>query len=48
MAHASASLPDIVEQHAEEAAFLWRQRDMATDQPHFTLRHLAKLQEYVW
>jgi uncharacterized protein (TIGR02270 family) len=38
-------IPDIVEQHAEEAAFLWRQRDMATDQPHFTLRLLAKLEE---
>jgi uncharacterized protein (TIGR02270 family) len=43
----SIVIPDIVEQHAEEAAFLWRQRDMATDQPQFTLRQLAKLEERI-
>ena len=36
---------DIIEQHAEEAAFLWSLRDVATDQPHITLRDLADLEE---
>jgi uncharacterized protein (TIGR02270 family) len=40
-------VPDIVEQHAEEAAFLWSLRDAATDQPHITLRDLADLEERV-
>jgi uncharacterized protein (TIGR02270 family) len=40
-------IPEIVEQHAEEAAFLWRLRDAATDQPHYTLRSLADLEERV-
>ncbi len=35
----------IVEQHAEEAAFLWCLRDGATDQPQYTLRQLAQLEE---
>lgn len=35
----------IVEKHAEEAASLWRQRDAATDQPHYTLAHLARLED---
>src|SRR6266850_4933287 len=38
---------EIVEQHAEEAAFLWCQRDAATDQPHYALRHLSKLEERI-
>jgi uncharacterized protein (TIGR02270 family) len=37
----------IVEQHAEEAAFLWVQRDRATDEPHFARRHLARWDERV-
>jgi uncharacterized protein (TIGR02270 family) len=37
----------IVEQHAEEAAFLWCQRDRATDAPHYARRHLARLDERV-
>ena len=37
----------IVQRHAEEAAFLWSQRDAATDQPHYALRHLALLEERV-
>src|SRR5262245_5057860 len=47
MRSTSIVIPDIVDQHAAEAAFLWRQRDRATDQPHFTLRHLAKLEERI-
>src|SRR5262249_55006208 len=42
-----AIIPQIVEQHAEEAAFLWCLRDVATDQPHYTLRHLGDLEERV-
>jgi uncharacterized protein (TIGR02270 family) len=38
---------EVVEQHAEEAAFLWNLRDAATDQPHYTLRHLAALEERI-
>jgi uncharacterized protein (TIGR02270 family) len=37
----------IVEQHAEEAAFLWLLRDAAVDAPHYALRHLARLDERV-
>lgn len=40
-------VPDIVEQHAEEAAFLWSLRDAATDQPHIALRDLADLEERI-
>src|SRR5262245_31976954 len=40
-------IPEIVEQHAEEAAFLWHLRDAATDQPHYTLRSLAGLERRV-
>ncbi len=37
----------IVEQHAEEAAFLWLLRDRAVDAPHYALRHLARLDERI-
>ena len=40
-------IPDVVEQHAEEAAFLWCLRDAATDEPHYALRHLAALEERI-
>jgi uncharacterized protein (TIGR02270 family) len=40
-------LEHIVEQHAEEAAFLWTQRDAATDAPHYKRHHLARLDERV-
>jgi uncharacterized protein (TIGR02270 family) len=36
---------DVVEQHAEEAAFLWSRRDAATDQPQYTLADLGELEE---
>jgi uncharacterized protein (TIGR02270 family) len=38
---------DVVEQHADEAAFLWSLRDVATDEPHYALRHLAALEERI-
>jgi uncharacterized protein (TIGR02270 family) len=41
------SIPEVVEQHAEEAAFLWSLRDAATDQPHFTCRHVSRLEQRV-
>jgi uncharacterized protein (TIGR02270 family) len=40
-------LLDVVEQHAEEAAFLWLLRDQAVDAPHYAPRHLARLEERV-
>src|SRR4030095_1130335 len=40
-------IPDVVEQHAEEAAFLWNLRDAATEEPHYALRHLAALEERI-
>ena len=40
----NAVISTIVEQHAEEAAFLWSLRAAATDEPHFDLRHLAELE----
>lgn len=39
----TAVIPVIVEQHAEEAAFLWLLRDAAVKAPHFRLKDLAKL-----
>jgi uncharacterized protein (TIGR02270 family) len=40
-------IPDIVEQHAEEAAFLWLLRDAAVDASHYDLNDLARLDERV-
>jgi uncharacterized protein (TIGR02270 family) len=40
-------LEHIVEQHAEEAAFLWTLRDAATEAPHYKRHHLARLDERV-
>ena len=37
----------IVEQHAEEAAFLWGLRDMAVRAPHYSLKDLAGLDDRV-
>src|SRR3569623_1592094 len=37
----------ILDQHAEEAAFLWLQRDRAVTAPHYTLDDLARLDERV-
>ena len=37
----------VVDQHAEEAAFLWTQRGEAVVSPQYKLRHLARLDERV-
>jgi uncharacterized protein (TIGR02270 family) len=34
---------EVVEQHASEAAFLWKQREHAACAPQFKLKHIAKL-----
>jgi len=39
----SAVIPHIIEQHAEEAAFLWLLRNRAIYAPHYNLKDLAKL-----
>lgn len=36
-------IPEIVSQHAEEAAFLWLLRSNATHAPHYSLKDLAQL-----
>jgi uncharacterized protein (TIGR02270 family) len=36
-------IPHIIDQHAEEAAFLWMLRDRAVHAPHYNLKDLAKL-----
>lgn len=46
-ASAGRIIPQIVEQHAEEAAFLWLLRDAAVDAPHYDLKDLARLDERV-
>jgi uncharacterized protein (TIGR02270 family) len=38
---------EVVGRHAEEAAFLWRQRARAASAPHFSLQDLARLDERV-
>jgi len=42
-----AVIENIVEQHAEEAAFLWLLRDDAVQAPHYSLQDLADLDERV-
>ncbi len=39
----SQIIPEIVSQHAEEAAFLWLLRDRALGAPHYSLAHLTNL-----
>jgi len=39
--------PNIINQHAEEAAFLWLLRDAAVHQPHYDLEDLAELDERI-
>jgi uncharacterized protein (TIGR02270 family) len=43
MANSNSVIPHIIEQHAEEAAFLWLLRDRAVSAPHYSLKDLAKL-----
>jgi uncharacterized protein (TIGR02270 family) len=38
---------EVIDQHAEEAAFLWMQRDHATTAPQYALKDLARLDERV-
>jgi uncharacterized protein (TIGR02270 family) len=38
---------EVIDQHGEEAAFLWTQRDHATTAPQYALKDLAKLDERV-
>jgi uncharacterized protein (TIGR02270 family) len=40
-------IPEIISQHAEEAAFLWLQRNYAVHEPHYSLSDLADLDERV-
>jgi hypothetical protein len=40
-------IPTIIEQHAEEAAFLWLLRDAAVRAPHYSLKNLADLDNRV-
>jgi hypothetical protein len=42
-----AVIESIVEQHAEEAAFLWLLRDAAVRAPHYSLKDLADIDERV-
>jgi uncharacterized protein (TIGR02270 family) len=42
-----AVIESIVEQHAEEAAFLWLLRDAAVQAPHYSLNDLADIDERV-
>src|SRR5260221_10728718 len=41
------AIAPIVEQHAEDAAFLWLQRDNAVCAPHYSLKDVAKLDDRV-
>ncbi len=43
----SAVIPTIIEQHAEEAAFLWLLRDAAIRAPHYSLKDLTHLDDRV-
>ena len=38
-------IQSIIEQHAEEAAFLWLQRDAAIHEPHYSLKDIAHLDD---
>lgn len=43
----AVAIPHIIEQHAEEVAFLWLLRSYATHAPHYRLKDLAKLDNRV-
>jgi len=47
MSQKSAVIPHIIDQHAEEAAFLWLLRHNAIYAPHYNLKDLAKLDNRV-
>jgi uncharacterized protein (TIGR02270 family) len=44
---AKAVIPHIIDQHAEEASFLWLLRNNAVNAPHYDLNDLAKLDDRV-
>jgi len=44
---ASLVIPHIIEQHVEEAGFLWGHRRNAVDEPHYDLNDLIKLDDRV-
>ena len=43
----STVIKAIIEQHAEEAAFLWTTRDRAVHSPNYSLKDLSGLEERV-
>ena len=43
----SSVINEIIEQHAEEAAFLWTMRDRAVHSPSYSLKDLSGLDERV-
>lgn len=47
MQEARGIIQHIVDQHAEEAAFLWLLRDQAVDAPHYDRHDLARLEERI-
>src|SRR3989442_9981762 len=40
-------IPDILEEHIEELAFLWEQRQAAVRDPRYTIRELTHLEERI-
>jgi uncharacterized protein (TIGR02270 family) len=40
-------IAQVVEEHAVDSAFYWLLRDAAVSQPHFALRHLARLDDHL-
>ena len=45
--HIMPIIPVIIEQHAEEASFLWLLRDSAVNESHYSLSDLANLDNRV-
>jgi uncharacterized protein (TIGR02270 family) len=45
--HHMPIIPEIIEQHAEDAAFNWLLRDNAVSQPHYDLKDLARLDDRI-
>ncbi|MGB5598314.1 MAG: TIGR02270 family protein [Thiothrix litoralis] len=43
----TAIIPHIIDQHAEEAAFLWLLRNNAVSEAHYNLEHLQRLEERI-
>lgn len=47
MQNSVAIIPHIIDQHAEEAAFLWLLRDNAVTEAHYNLEHLGDLEQRI-